>query len=38
MKKRKLWKQMTVLSVCTLVTSALPVYAQSQMGEKEVAW
>ena len=36
MNKKKLWKQMTVLSICTMVASALPVYAQSQMGEKEV--
>ena len=36
MRKNKLWKQMTVLSICTVVASAIPVYAQSQMTEKEV--
>ena len=36
MKKRKLWKQMTVLSICTVVASAIPVYAQSRVPEQEV--
>ena len=37
MEKRKLWKQMTVLSICTVVASAIPVYAQSRVPEQEAA-